>query len=100
MVYSDYVKLRMLRMHKKGYKVSKIVEYLILEDQVATSKQGVRHFLKRFHCYNTIAQKPGSGMPPKLPPSIQGLIERAMQEDDETTATQLQSILAAHNVYV
>ena len=36
-------------------------------------------------------------MPPKLSPSIQGLIETAMQEDDETTATQLQSILAAHN---
>ena len=100
MVYSDYVKLRMLSMHQSGYKFSTIVEYLILEDQVATSKQGVRQFLQKFYHYNTIARKPGSGIPPKLSPSIQGLIETSMQEDDKTTATQLQSILAAHNVYV
>ena len=48
----------------------------------------------------TIARKPGSGLPPKLSPAIQKLIEDVMRVDDETTATQLQAILADRNIYV
>ncbi len=39
-------------------------------------------------------------MPPKLSPDLQKLIELTMKLDDETTATQLQAILASQNVYV
>ena len=46
MVYSDYAKLRMLSMQKRGYKVSKIVEYLILEDQVTISRKGLDRYIK------------------------------------------------------
>ena len=100
MVFSNYVKMRILSMHWKGMKISNIVEYLMLEDQVIVSKQGVRQFLKRFAKYNTIARKPGSGCPPKLSPAIQRLIERTMQDDDETTATQLQAMLSICRIYV
>ena len=100
MVFSDYAKQRILSLHLKGWKVSVIVEYLVLEDGIRVSKQGVREFLKRYCVYNTIARKPGSGLPPKLSPSVQQLIEDAMREDDETTATQLQAILARYRVYV
>ena len=48
------------------------------------SKQGVRQFIKHYNKYGTIARKPGSGLPPKLSPVIQHLIEQAMQEDDKT----------------
>ena len=100
MVYSDYTKLRILTLFWHGFKVSNIVECLVLEEDIRTTKQGVRQFLKHYQRYGTIARKPGSGFAPKLSPTNQKLIEDAMQADDETTATQLQAKLAAHNVYV
>ena len=48
----------------------------------------------------TIARKEGLGCPLKLSPAIQQIIESAMQEDDETTATQLQSRLATCGIYI
>ena len=48
----------------------------------------------------SISRKPGSGLPPKLSPAIVKLIEDTMRKDDETTATQLQSILATRQIYV
>ena len=75
-----------------------IVQCLVLEDRILVSKQGVRQYLKRFAVYQTIARKPGSGLPPKLSPAI--LIEDTMRKDNETTATQLQSILATRQIYV
>ena len=96
MVLSDYANQHILSMHWKGFKVSAIVEHLVLEHEIGVSKQGCRQFLKRYNFYNTIARKPGSGLPPKLSPGVQQLIEDAMREDDETTATQLQAILAQY----
>ena len=72
----------------------------MLEDGIKISKQGTRHFLKRYHKYKTIARKPGSGLPAKLSPAVQQIIEDAMREDDETTATQLQAKLASHEIHV
>ena len=100
MVYSDYTKQRILSLYWRGYKISDVVEYLVLEDDIQTTKQGVRQFLKRYKLSKTIARKPGSGLPPKLSPSLQQLIENTMRNDDETTATQLQAILASQNMYV
>ena len=100
MVFSDYAKQRILSLYWKGLKISAIVEYLVLEDGIRVSKQGTRLFLKRYSHYQTIARKPGSGLPPRLSPAVQQLIEAAMRQDDETTATQLQAILAHYQVYV
>lgn len=100
MVFSDYAKQRILNFHWKGYKVSEIVEFMVLEDQIRVSKNGVRRFLKWYATYGTIGRKPGSGLPPKLSPAIEKLIEDTMHADDETTATQLQSILASRSIYV
>ena len=100
MVLSDYTKLRILSMHWKGYKVSKIVDYLVLEDEIIVSKQSIRLFLKRFKERGAIAKKAGSGLTLKISPTILQMIESAMREDDETTATQLQARLAADGIYV
>ena len=62
MVLSDYTKLRILSMHWQGYKVYKIVDYLVLEDEIIVSKQSVRLLLKRFKERGTIARKAGSGL--------------------------------------
>lgn len=100
MVLSDYSKLRILSLHWQGYKISKIADILVLEDEIIVSKQSIRLFLKRFKERGTIARKSGSGLSIKLSPTILQIIESAMQNDDETTATQLQGVLASHNVYV
>ena len=100
MVLSDYAKLRILSLHWKNYTISAIVECLFLEDEIQVSKQGVRQFLKRYKENGTIARKPGSGVVSRLSPAIQRIIEQAMEEDDETTATQLQVKLANYGVYV
>ena len=100
MVFSDFTKQRILSLAWKGYTISGIVECLVLEEEIRVSKQGVRQFLKRFALYKTIARKPGSGLPPKLSPNVQLLIEEAMRQDDETTATQLQAKLASQYIYV
>ena len=94
MVFSDYTKQRILSLHWQGSKVSAIVERLVLEDGIRVSRVGVRRFIKRYNTCGTIARQPGSGFPPKITPQIQAIIEMTMREDDETTATQLQSRLA------
>jgi DNA-binding GntR family transcriptional regulator len=70
MVFSDYIKQRILSLTLQGNTVKETVECLVLEDQILVSKQGVRQFLKRFAMRGTIARKPGSGVPPKLSPAI------------------------------
>ena len=91
MVLSEYSKLRILSLHWQGFKVSKISNILVLEDATVISRQSIRIFLKPFKEHGTIARKPGSGLTLKLSPTILQLIESAMREDDETTATQLQA---------
>ena len=61
------------------------------------SKQSTCQFLKCYHHYRTVARKPGSGL---LSPAVQQLIEAAMRQDDETTATQLQALLARYHIYI
>lgn len=100
MVFSYFTKQRILSLAWKGYKVSAIVECLVLEEGIRVSRQGVRQFLKRFALYRTLDRKPGSGSPPKLSPAVLQILEDAMREDDETTATQLQAKLASHQIYV
>lgn len=56
--------------------------------------------MKRYAKRGTIARKPGSGFAPKISPELQQVVEAAMRQDDETTATQLQAILAEHGAYV
>jgi len=99
MVLSDYTKLRILSLHLRGYKVSAIVEYLVLEDSIIVSKQSVWLFLKCFSEWGTIARKEGSGLPPKLSPYALEVIDTAMKEDDELAATQLQVRFVSKGVY-
>ncbi len=97
MVFSDYTKQRILSLYWKGFKVSKIADYLVLEDQILVSKQGIRMFLKHYGERGTIARKEGSGLLPKLSSAVRQFIEATMRADD---ATQLQAKLSTRGVYV
>ena len=100
MVISNYGKLRILSLHQQGYKISEILEFLALEDEISVLRHVVHIFIKRYKDRGTITKKEGSGSSFKLSPAVQQIIEHAIQDDDETTATQLQSKLATNHVYV
>ena len=99
MGYSNYAKLRILSLYWSNYSVCAIMEYQILEDGIQTTRQVVHQLIKRYKQHNTIVLRPGSGSPPKLSPEVIQIIENAMQEDDETTATRIQTRLALSNMY-
>ena len=88
----DYAKLWILSLHQERYKISSVVKYLVLEDDIIVSKQSVWLFLKQYSERGTITRKEGSGLPRKLSPAALEVIDTAMR-DDELTATQLQSRL-------
>ena len=100
MVLNIYARKRVLSLYFQGHTVSSIVDHLCLEDGIVVSKQGLRKFLKHYTEQGTIERKQGSGCPSKIMPGIQQIIENAMRRDDETTATQIQAILASYGVYV
>jgi len=56
-------------------------------------------FLKWYKERGTIARKPGSGMVCYLAHAAQRIIEQAMEEDDKTTAIQLQVRLDDYGMY-
>lgn len=96
MVFSSkYTKQRILSLHWQGFKVSAIVECLVLEDRIRILKQGFCQFLKHYKLTGTIARKQGSGPSARLSPEIQEILGDAMHQDDETTPTQLQAKLAS-----
>ena len=57
-------------------------------------------FLRRYKERGTIARKKASGLPPKLSTAALEVIDTAIKEDDDLTATHLQSRFAANGIYV
>lgn len=58
------------------------------------SRVGVWKFVKRYKLHRSIQRKPGSGWPSKITADVSHLVDRKMEKDDETTAVQLQKLLA------
>ena len=92
MVFSDYTKHRILILEKDGHSPRKIAQ-LLADEGLSVSATGVYKFLKRYRSTNSIQRSKGSGGKRKISPEIEQLVEQQMRADDETTATQLQSIL-------
>ena len=94
MVYSDYLKLHILFLARKGYKAPTICNLLKAEN-LSCTREIIFLFLKRYAETHSIARKPGSGRLSKLTAEIKALVEQQMQLDDETTAHQLHRLLQA-----
>ena len=77
MVISEYIKLRILSLRWKGFKISEIKDILVLEDETIISKQSIRLFLKRYSERGYIG---GSGMTLKLRISSNSTIDRGLHE--------------------
>ena len=93
MAYSEYTKQRILFYWFKGLKPTHIVLQL-KEEGINVSRVGVWKFIKRYKLHGSIQRKPGSGRPSKITADMLRIVDRKMEEDDETTAVQLQKLLA------
>ena len=93
MVFSTYTKLRIIHYHNQGYKPYTISNQLKEQDHVSVSRYGVLKFLKTYSATGSIERKPGSGRLSKVTGEIKEFVDRKMEEDDETTATQLHKLL-------
>ena len=74
MVFSDFVKQRILHHYFKGHKVLTIAKPL-QEEQVKVSRVGIAKFLKHYQDTGTIARKPGSGRPSKMTAEIKRIVD-------------------------
>ena len=93
MVRSNYCKQRFIQLYftlKLSY--ATIVSVLKAEG-LKVPKKTMWATIKKYKAYGTISRLPGSGRPYKLTREILKTIEDRMNEDDETTATQLTRLL-------
>ena len=94
MVYTDYIKQRILYHHALGHKAPTI-EKLLREEKLKASRVGIDKFLKHYREMGTIARKPGSGRPSKMTTEMKRIVEEQMRKDDETSAYQLHQLLVS-----
>ena len=93
MVYSLYKQQRIIHFSSLGYKSTSIVE-LLREEGLKVRVSAVYRLLKKYRETGTIARRPGSGRPTKITQEVLRIVEQQMRRDDETTAVQLQKVLA------
>ena len=92
MVYSAYVQQRILSFHQKGYRAPTICR-LLREEELSVSKSGVYYVIRKHAETGSIARRAGSGRRSKITEEVKRMVEAQMVQDDETTATQLCSML-------
>ncbi len=85
MVYSDYVKQRILHYSSQGYRAYSIALKLDKEG-IVVSRRGVSKMLGRFEETGTITRRPGSGRPSKITDDVRVIVEAQMRKDDSFTA--------------
>ena len=94
MVFSNYIKQRILYHYAKGNKAPTIAK-LLQEEQLKASTVGIAKFIKHFEDTGMIARRSGSGQPSKVMEEIKRIVEEQMQRDDETTVHQLHQLLVS-----
>lgn len=94
MVFSSYVKQRILRFYEQGHRPPTI-SALLREEDINASRVGIAKFLTRFEQRGSISRASGSGRPSKINNEVMAIVEEKMREDDETTAYQLHRILTS-----
>jgi Fe2+ or Zn2+ uptake regulation protein len=93
MVFSEYIKLRILYHCNNGLKPYTIAKMLLEEEGIRVSKVGVWKFLKVYKSTGSTMRRYGSGRITKITQRVKELVNQQMEKDDETTATQLHRLL-------
>jgi transposase len=100
MVYSTYTKLRIVHYYSRGHKPYTIAGLLKENDGITVSRFGVAKFLKVYQSTGSIERRSGSGRLSSVTWRIKELVEQRMQEDDESTATQLHQMLLEQDMVI
>ena len=87
------LKRAVLQFRSSGLSARQIAEKLASELSVHVSRQAICYFLLHYNRTKRLARRPGSGRPTKISQAVLNAVEAKMQCDDETTATQLQTLL-------
>ena len=90
MVFSEYVKQRILYYRRSVKNYAEIVRCLSEEGHKAT-KVGVYKFLGRYNKTGTISRNPVSSQASKMTTNAKQIIKDQMCKDDETTGCKLQT---------
>ena len=88
MVFSEYVKLRILYHANNGIKPYTIANILSEEEGITVSKVGVWKFLKVYQDTGTTTRRPGSGRISKVTEHVKELVAKQMGRDHSHTAPQ------------
>ena len=97
MVYSDYVKQRILVYYRSKKSCAQIARCLT-EEGYSVTKVGLLKFLRRYKETGSISRKPGTGRVSKVTAGIRDIIEKQMDKDGETTGKELVKTLKAEGV--
>ena len=100
MVFSTYTKLRIVHYQSKGFKPYTIANLIRENDGIVVTRHGVAKFLKVYAVTGTIERRPGSGRLSSITWKVKELVEAKMNEDDETTATQLHYMLLEEGIAI
>ena len=82
MVYSNYVKQRILHLRRTGKSYSKIADHLASEGHNVT-KPGISYFLKTYKETGSIARKLGSGGKRKKSRALLDFIDSQIEKDNK-----------------
>ena len=99
MVYSNYVKQRILYLSRTGKTYSPIVDILALEGRRVT-KPGICYFLKKFKATGSITRKPGTGRKPTKTRALLDFIDTEIEKDDEISLADLRTKLVEKGINV
>ena len=69
------------------------IQKLLREEDINVSRVSMWKFLRRYKTTGCVAQREGSGRPTKITSEVMLIVEKQMNENDETTAYQLHKIL-------
>ena len=97
MVYSDYVKQRILVYYRCKKNCAEIA-WCLAEEGYSVTKVGIAKFLRRYKETGSISCKPGMSWESKVTASIRDTIENQMEKDGETTGKKLVKILKTEGV--
>ena len=100
MVYSTYIKLKIIHYQSKGFRPYTIAGLMKQNDGIVVSRYGVAQFLKVYQSTGSIERRPGSGRLSSVTWRIKELVEEQMNKDDETTATQLHQMLLELDIVI
>ena len=80
MVYSEYMKQRILLHCFKGFKAAAIMLKLEKE-KIIVSIVGFWKFVKRYELHGAIERKPGCGQPSKITAAVFPIVNQEMDEE-------------------